>query len=337
MCLASFFRLLLLFLSGVIFSSFLPYIHAQNVHNSIDKDTLRIGDILEYRLVIQKGNNTTEVLWPDSTFFSPSFELYDKKQYRLSNKVDSIVYYLQFFDNQDGTIARFPITFISPTDTTNRYAPAVAYYFVSVSENDSTLKAIKENFIFEQDYSWLWWLLLIIIILVAIGIYIWKYIQKRKSKPIIITDTKPIPDFIDPFEELRKILIILKNDNSILFTDNFKPYYIQLGDSIRAYIERMHNISALEMTTRELLIALRQGHVDSELIDSCNKVLSMADMIKFARYQPSLQVVEQSWKQAWQFYRKAKEIDQERFKILHSDYQQQYTDTEKLITDDKVG
>ena len=332
----SFCRLMstLIAIGGVIY----PSIYSQSVRNNIDKDTLRIGDILEYRLIIQQESNTTEVRWPDSTFFKPSFELYEKKQYRISNRIDSIVYRLQFFDNQSGTIARFPVTFISDTDTINRFAPAVAYYFVSVIKNDSTLKDVKGNFTFERDYSWLWWIFIVILFLVIIGFYIWRYIKKRQIKPATSPEQSvSIPIFVNPLKELKKKLLKLKEDGAFLITDDHKSYYVQLGDSIRTYIEQMHKVNALEMTTGELLIELKKVNMNLDLIDSCSKILQVSDLVKFARFHPMLNEVEQSWKEAWQFYIKVKEIDKERLKKIYNDYRQQYPDKENLDIDYELG
>ena len=73
-------------------------------------------------------------------------------------------------------------------------------------------------------------------------------------------------------------------------TSESHPFYIELSDIIRTYVESRFQIHASEQTTREFLQHAKQ-HPQLEHMDrkSLAEFLVAADLVKFARHEPSTQ------------------------------------------------
>jgi len=149
------------------------------------------------------------------------------------------------------------------------------------------IKDIKD--IREANFSlWEWikmnyyWILLGLLILGAIFYYI-KYIHpKLKNKTIPISVKKRIvPPYEIAFQKLNKL------DNKKLWqSGKIKPYYIELSEVIREYIENQLKIPALESTSIEIIEALDRSKVKEELRLDIKEMLELSDLVKFAKYLP---------------------------------------------------
>jgi uncharacterized protein YukJ len=74
--------------------------------------------------------------------------------------------------------------------------------------------------------------------------------------------------------------------------DKIKPYYIELTDIVRTYIERELRIPALESTTDELIETIldfnkiKKFDLPKETVKNLKKLLQEADLVKFAKHRP---------------------------------------------------
>lgn len=64
-----------------------------------------------------------------------------------------------------------------------------------------------------------------------------------------------------------------------------KAHYDRLADILRAYLSQRFDLPALEHTTAELMVLMREGAYDDALRIDVRHVLDEADMVKFARLQ----------------------------------------------------
>ncbi len=74
-----------------------------------------------------------------------------------------------------------------------------------------------------------------------------------------------------------------------------KQFYVQVTQIMRAYIEAGLLIPTVDHTTREIISSLKKNLKD-ELLHRLSRDLRMADLVKFAKAQPSvgdhLQIIE---------------------------------------------
>jgi len=68
-----------------------------------------------------------------------------------------------------------------------------------------------------------------------------------------------------------------------------KRHYTLIADCLRDYVERRYHVPALDQTTAELLVALRQMRVERDHVGLFREWLSEADLVKFARLRPPVE------------------------------------------------
>ena len=72
----------------------------------------------------------------------------------------------------------------------------------------------------------------------------------------------------------------------LLESAQVKAFHIDVSQVLRAYIEARFGIDALEMTTGELVAALRQDGFGGPLLDDTRRFLDACDLVKFAKRRP---------------------------------------------------
>jgi hypothetical protein len=70
--------------------------------------------------------------------------------------------------------------------------------------------------------------------------------------------------------------------------EKIKQYYSEVSDTIRLYIQNRFEIQALEQTSAETIgvLKFRKDLVDGASLDQLQHILSLADLVKFAKYSP---------------------------------------------------
>lgn len=301
---------------------------AQSIQTRVDTDSLTIGETFNYSLTVQLDREYQKVEFPDTNAFPSSLELIERQQFKLSEFSDSLAYHLQYFGNENIRVPSLPVILYSGNDTTVIYSEPVALFFKSVvAKGDTTLKPMKPNYAFSRPW-WPW----LLTALVLAGFLLWwfKFREIEEKEPEQKPEIKP---FYNPIKELEKTLITIKEETNVAQTKDFKLFYSEVGDAIRTYFEDLYNIPALECTTSELLRYLEAYGVDDTLTDKTRKVLRRADLVKFAKYSPTLDDTWQTYDHALEFLERAKLADSARISRLKAQYEQQFispsTETEK--------
>jgi hypothetical protein len=210
---------------------------------------------------------------------------------------------------------------ITSFDTGVYLIPALVFHANSVvfKTNKLTLKItavpvdttkvfydIKQPFV--VPYTFWDWLrdhrILVVIISAAILLVItmiW-YLKKRPKETVI---NKPAPVLTADAIALNKLYEL--RDKKLWQQNEIKLYYIELTDILRDYLEKRYHIQAHEQTTDEILSALKDHVIPADARNSLKQLLTLADLVKFAKEQPSPAQNEQSMEDAIDFIRQAKE------------------------------
>jgi hypothetical protein len=87
-----------------------------------------------------------------------------------------------------------------------------------------------------------------------------------------------------------------------------KEYYSRLSDIVRRYIDNRYGISSPELTTDETVRMLQKAAVTTkEQMSVVKELLSLSDMVKFAKYLPQRELHEKSYDDAVRFVETTKE------------------------------
>lgn len=127
--------------------------------------------------------------------------------------------------------------------------------------------------------------ILAVILIAAIVFFIFYYIKwKKKNVPLFAKPEKPAePAHIIALRELDRI-----KTQKLWQQEKIKQYYSEVSDTIRIYIQNRFNIQAMEQTSGETIGIFKQQKdlVEASSLDQLQHILSLADLVKFAKYTP---------------------------------------------------
>lgn len=307
---------LALLVSSIWFSS----VSAQTIQSLVDTDSVSVGDIFTYSITLQLDQEYETIQFPDTNAFPPAVELIERKQFKLSEFSDSISYKLQYFDNEDLFIAPVSVNLFGETDTTTLQTDPVTLFFKNVvAEGDTTLKPMQPIFTFPRP----WWPWVLAAVLLGGFLYWWFKIRNEEEEPQT-EQTPEIKPFHNPLVALEEKLERIKSTSNIAETKDFKVFYSDIGDAIRAYFEELYNIPALESTSTELLRYLDAYGVDDTLNEKTRIILRKADLVKFAKFTPTLDDAWKTYDEAKAFLGRAKLVNASRIGQLRAKYNAQF-------------
>jgi hypothetical protein len=175
---------------------------------------------------------------------------------------------------------------IAPADTTSKIFDIIAPYKAPVTIGEV-----------------LPWILLVLLA-AALTWAVVRYIRNhRKSKTEEDIFIPADPAHVIAFRELEK----LKNEE-LWQKGETKKYYTRLTEILRQYLEHRFRVYSLELTTAETLDALvKTGFRKNGSYDDLKSVLTGADLVKFAKYNPVAPENELHFQTSWNFVLATKE------------------------------
>ncbi|MDR2115322.1 MAG: hypothetical protein LBP87_02965 [Planctomycetaceae bacterium] len=151
--------------------------------------------------------------------------------------------------------------------------------------------------IFEFRSINLFWIILIVIFIALILLF---FLFRLFRKPATVS----LESGLTPQEiALQRLALLIE---SRLHETDVKNFFIELTGIVRWYIEQETNLRAPELTTEEFLREITQqwehrSALPPELRDRLRLFLESADMVKFARFQPSLDEIMLGTRRAEEF------------------------------------
>jgi hypothetical protein len=268
--------------------------YAQNVEvsASLDTNNIRIGDPVKLRItaVYRSDKGEPKIKWPKFTdTITGTIEIIEQTQIEKAphpGKALTLVmeqtYTITSFDS--GYHAIPPFQFIINGDTSNIAETEPMLLTVHSIETDTT-QAIRDiKGVMDQPFSWKEALPYIIggVAILAIAALIFWLVKRKKNKPVLPEKPKII---IPPHITALKSLEALK-EQRLWQEGKVKQYHSAISDILRQYIEDRFNVNALEQTTDEILVSFRSVVIDIESRSKLKQVLTLADLVKFAKEVP---------------------------------------------------
>ncbi len=182
----------------------------------------------------------------------------------------------------------YPPALTSPIDTNQVILPIVPI--------------IKEGRSIE-DYLWLF---LVIGGFVLASLVAWIVSKKKRSTREKVVIKVKRPGHVIALEKLNEL-----EKEKLWQAGRIKEYQSRLTHIIREYLENRFNIQALESTTDEIIMALRQNALDKDNEQTLVQILQIADLVKFAKAKPPVDIHAAFLKKAEAFVDCTKETAQE--------------------------
>ncbi len=268
--------LFFLFLSTSLFS--------QKVTTSIDKTKNKIG--AQFNLTLKTTVDSMMIV----SF--PKMKNFGALEVIRDYKIDTIKK-----DNTYELIKRYGLT---QFDSGKYEIPRLAVLInkkpiysdvISVQVNDVKVDTLKQKMydikpIIEVPYETNYWNYLAWLALFSGLIALIYFLIKKQQKKKIEAEV-----YKTPIEKATSLLNILEK-KALWQNGNVKEYYSELTDIARNYIEEALDVPAMESTSAELIVALKQASItkkmklSQETILNLESVLKQADLVKFAKSKP---------------------------------------------------
>jgi hypothetical protein len=133
---------------------------------------------------------------------------------------------------------------------------------------------------------WKWedlWPFLLVGVLAGAGLYWYQRYRKKKGLELPVEPEAPsIAPHVRALSELQAL-----EERQLWQQGKVKEYYSEATEIVRRFFEGRWNIPALEMTTDEILIALRGRPEAEQLRETLGSFFVRADLVKFAKAQPT--------------------------------------------------
>ncbi len=125
-----------------------------------------------------------------------------------------------------------------------------------------------------------------VILIGAVIFFIFYYIRRKKNnKPVFGKPAKPKePAHIIAIRRLDQV-----KEEQLWQHGEIKLFYSEVSDTLRTYIEDRFNIYAMEYTTDETIQAFteQKGLINEKSFNELKNLLSLSDLVKFAKYKPT--------------------------------------------------
>jgi hypothetical protein len=257
------------------------------------KDSLKVADIIKLDTAVTKEENGRMV-----TIIKAVLSKYDSAVVNIPpitikyRTLKSPTEKLSANDSTLKTILSYPVTVLVHTLQVNPQAE---------------IKDVKDPV--KVPLPWLLILLWVVIASAVIGtaLLLWLWFKKNKEKKVVAVPKIILPAHVEALSALTEL-----EKKQLWQKGMVKEYHSEITEIIRAYFERKFDLRALELTTTEVNLQLKEQSGASSIIDITNDFLNNADLVKFAKFKPENSVNEEMMKQALEIVnRTADEIAQE--------------------------
>ncbi len=275
------------------------------VHADFEADSAMLGEQLKFRITAESADDVQIGLPVYSDTLSKEIEILSVSDidtsYNENRRIISQEYLVTSFEPGWNTLPPQPVTFRMEglSDTVYTTVQLLTVLAPDVDPEQS-IKPIKPPVNTPVSLAEILpWLLIGLggLLLVALIMFLVRKHLKKEKHPELFT-AKPLePPHVAALRDLKRL-----DKDELPKKGMVKEYYSRLTEIIRIYITRQFNIPALESTSSEILEAFAiQNTGDRELVDTLEGLLMLADLVKFAKEDPTREENERHMRNAMDF------------------------------------
>lgn len=177
----------------------------------------------------------------------------------------------------------------------------------STSHSIFDLKPVRNlPFQFGEISDYMMWGV-VALILLAVALYVFAKVMAHLGRPVmgLFKPEPPLPPHIAAFAALDE----LKSEN-LWQGGEYKGYYSRLSDILRTYLSGRYGVTAMEMTSDEIIAAVRVLDLPTQCEMELRDFLRDADLVKFAKAEFSGSQNERYFESARLFVEMTKEVEE---------------------------
>ncbi len=276
----------------ICFFAIIGTIYGQEaIETKVDTTSIKIGDSFSLTLRVH-AKALDKVSFPETPNLG-DFEVLEAlpTDTIISGELMELIkkYELTQFDQGDYVLPALPIVIDSKLFQSTPID--IHVLGVEVDTLKTPLYPMKDISLQGASFATYWYYILLVILSFIVGLIAYFYIKFKQEKNLTEDDKYKTP-FEKASKKLRK-LEMRKNWTK----QGAKPYYSDMSNIVRSFLEDTFDISAHELTTYEILTLLKHTLKDKnikvkpELIAEFKRILETSDLVKFAKSQPTEQQI----------------------------------------------
>ncbi len=280
------------------------------VEAKVDTSVITIGDRINYSIIINR-DTSLRIVRPAEGINLGMFEIKDYKFHEPQEEDGRVLERFDFnisvYDTGRFVIPPYPVAYFT-SDTSKKYqiieAPAIEIYVKSLltGDEEKELKDIKPPLSIPVNY-WFWAsMAAVALLLVVIGWLGYRLWKKKQEQGYLFKPPPPPP----PAHEVALNALQELYASDLLEKQEFKRFYSRLSDIMRQYVEGRYAVKAMEEITNEILSDLARVLDERDQLEALEEILTLADLVKFAKYIPDSKETEKVKELAWQFVEQTK-------------------------------
>jgi hypothetical protein len=267
----------------------------QQVRTAVVPHAITVGDV--FQVVIQVAPvQAGTIAFPDSLDLPADLEAAGRVRLRQDTVADGprwiAVYPVTAWRPGSHSLAaaRVRLTGGGRTRSAQAVFPAVEVRSVLPADTAGIQPKPASDVIGANRIWWPWLLLAATAVLLLLGLWLWR---RRRRAPLS-------PQLPQPTMSAREaVLQALERarDSGALDVGDHKRFYSDVTSALRAYVAAVEPDAGTDLTTTELRAALRRLGQEQRTAE-LQRVLHAADLVKFARREPTHSEAMEEWQRA---------------------------------------
>lgn len=254
--------------------------HAEEISArvSVEPQQVTVGDSIRYRITVS-GSPNLQIRWPAQDEFG-EFEILQAGGRPTSQRSGSVVHYqheyqLAVYALGERKIPALNVAVQSASGESHALMiPEQTIRIISVRQPPQPGDDIRPiQGPVSLPRAWWVWVLLALAAAAGITYCVVRWIRTHRQA----SDSS-----LDPAERARRDLRRLLNSDW-LKQEQFKPFHLALTEIIRTFLGTRYGFDALDLTTGEIVIQLRQKNAGPTVQKKAEDLLSSSDLVKFAK------------------------------------------------------
>lgn len=255
----------------------------------VDSTTFRIGDPIKVRIEVDGAPSRINPLVQDTlgVFTLLATEGFHERSGTVTGSLTVAVY-----DSGTAVLPPIELGYIQSGDSAVhvvRTNPVILTIRLVEVDTAGSFKDIKPVLSIPLTVAEISLLIGSAIGLVLLVMFVYSMVKRRRAEGA----TETYIPLLKPAHVLALEELAMLKEKRLWQQGLIKPYYSEVTEIIRRYFENRFGFRALEQTTDEILIALSMFERAHPVREKAETMLRRADLVKFAKHQPSIPEHEQ--------------------------------------------
>ena len=173
---------------------------------------------------------------------------------------------------------------------------------------------MKTPLVVEEFGGYVVWGVVALLALVSAIYLIVNRTRKAKAEEVEESRPKEAPHIV----AIRKLEML--STQKLWQNGQYKSYYTRLTDILRDYLDGRYGVGAMEMTSDEIIAAIKGLEITKKQVATLGELLKEADLVKFAKHTPDAESNEAAYYTVYYFVEETKEVaEQTKAEVANSD------------------